>query len=111
LCFLLSTQAVGLVKEVVSDVDSNYGGPLRARAQALGEQWIREGKKRFLREHPELRARLKAVNKTESAALAAAFVSPRFLNAMHANASAKGKKQLAAVFAALKHTEPLWSKL
>ena len=108
---MLSAQTFGLIKEVVPDVDSNYGGPLRARAQALAEQWVHEGKKRFLVEDPALRAHLKAVNKTESAALAAAFISPRFLNAMHANASAKGKKQLAAVFATLKYTQPLWSKL
>lgn len=133
----LAAQAVGLVKEVVPDVDSDVGGPLRARAQALAEQWAREGKGRSLRagsagappgtaagpsgslsvepsggtsEGP-LVARLKAVNAAESAALAAAFLSPRFLAAMQASAAAKGKGKLAATFAVLRHTQPLWSRL
>lgn len=138
---LLVAQAVGLVKEVVPDADSDFGGPLRARAQALAEQWACEGKGRSLRagsaaatpstaagqakpagpvqpagpsdsarEGP-LVARLKAVNAAESAALAAAFVSPRFLAALQASAAAKGKGKLAMAFAALRHTQPLWSRL
>ena len=64
---------IGLVREVV-DHES-----LLARAQALGEQWVAEGKKKEIPAGGTVEE-YKAVNARESLELADAFLSYNFLN-------------------------------
>ena len=86
------------------------GRAVRRRAQELAEEWIAAGKVRSVAAKAEVETLL-AVNARESEALARAFVSERFLRAMHGAAKAKGKTKLAAVFWLLLHTQWAWSRL
>jgi len=97
--------AIGLVSQVVPK-----GSSAAEAAQTLGEAWAAAGKRRKLVELGEVEA-LRRVNAEESKRIARAFVSPPFLAAMHAAASAKGKSKLAGVFWALSRTQCLWSRL
>lgn len=75
---------IGLVSEVVPH------DQLLARAQELGEQWAREGRQRRLRGGATV-AEYREVNRAESAALAQAFVSEKFMRTQLAMLKKKGK--------------------
>jgi len=95
---------IGLVKEVVEHEK------LLARAQELGEQWAREGKKKEIPAGGTVEE-YKAVNARESLELADAFLSYNFLNAQYEFLKSKGKSSQANVFFMIKTLRPLWSKL
>ena len=82
-------------------------------AQEMAEQWIAEGKERSLPHGGggDLIAEFKAVNAEESALLADAFTSEKFLEGQRAFLSSKGKTVPAMVFTLAKLTRPLWGKL
>ena len=94
----------GLVKEVVSH------DKLLEAAQALGEKWAREGKKKEIPAGGTVQE-YKAVNAKESQDLADAFLSYNFLNAQYEFLKSKGKSSQANVFMIIKTLRPLWSKL
>jgi hypothetical protein len=79
---------------------------LLAKASAFVEQRIAAGGGRRF-DQAEL-ARLSRVNADESAELANAFVSAKFLGAMEGFNRNKKKTQLAAFFRAARVTLPLW---
>lgn len=86
---------------------------LMADAQTIAEGWIAAGKPRQIKGvdiGPVLET-YRAVNETESRALAEAFLSAKFLNAQYHFLTSKGKTELARIFWALHFLRPLWSKL
>lgn len=93
---------VGLVKEVVPHQQ------LLQRCQELGEEWVRDGKKKEIPGGGDV-AEYKDVNAKESRDLADAFLSYKFLDAQEKFLKSKGKS--ATVFTVLKTLRPLWSKL
>ena len=96
----VEAHAVGLVDELVPP------DALVARAVAkVRERIAAGGGRRF---DAAESARLNKVNAEESATLANAFVSPKFLNAMYDFNTKRGKSQLKAVFWLAKTTLPLW---
>jgi enoyl-CoA hydratase/carnithine racemase len=96
--------AAGFVSSVVPKEQ------LQATAQALGEQWAKEGKVRGLVAQGKVQEYL-AVNARESIALAHAFLDVPFLEGQYKFLKSRGKTQMAAMFWLLKTTQPLWSKL
>ena len=98
---------IGLVTKVVSE------DKLQEAAQQLGEEWIADGKQRSLPHNGDARLieEFKLVNKEESALLADAFTSEKFLEGQRAFLSSKGKTIPAMVFTFAKLTRPLWSQL
>ena len=90
---------------------------LQMAAQQLGESWIATNKQRSLphtsieRGGADLMHTFKLVNAEESALLADAFTSEKFLEGQRAFLSSKGKTMPALVFAFAKFTRPLWSQL
>jgi enoyl-CoA hydratase/carnithine racemase len=97
-------KAAGFVTEVVPK------DQLLARAQALGEQWAKEGRVRNLVAQGRVQEYLD-VNARESIALAHAFLDVPFLDGQYRFLKSRGKTQMAALFWVLKTTRPLWSKL
>lgn len=100
------TAAEALQAKLIDGVVQLGPEELLATASSFVEQRIAAGGgRRFGR--AEL-ARLSRVNADESAELANAFVSPKFLGAMEAFNRNKKKAQLAAFFRAARITLPLW---
>ncbi len=95
---------IGLVQWVVS------GDELPARAQAIAEQWIAEGKERSY-QAGATRDELKAVNARESRDLADALLSRPFLDGQYRFLRRKKKWGPALMFLALRVTQPAWSRL
>lgn len=95
---------IGLVHEVVPH------DQLLARAQALGEEFIKTGRKRWLVEQGKV-DEYKAVNAKESLDLANAFLSPAFLDGQYKFLKSKGKTTPATIFWTLKTTRPLWKNM
>ena len=95
---------IGLAQKVVSESD------LLESAQEMGEEWIAAGKQRALPHGGQL-DELLCVNAEESALLADAFTSEKFLEGQRAFLSSKGKTVPSMVFAFAKLTRPLWSQL
>lgn len=98
---------IGMAQAVHAEDD------LQDAAQALGEQWIAEGKTRALPHGGDagLIEEFKAVNAEESALLADAFTSEAFLEGQRAFLASKGKTVPAMVFTVAKATRPLWGQL
>ncbi|EOD29243.1 enoyl-CoA hydratase, partial [Emiliania huxleyi CCMP1516] len=90
----------GLVREVVEPHE------LVARASRFVEERIAAGGGRCFDEAEH--ERLRRVNAEESATLANAFVSPKFLGAMEAFNAKRKKTQLTRVFWIANSTLPLW---
>jgi len=97
-------EKIGLVKEVVPHER------LLSRAQELGEQWAKEGKKKTIPGGGSVQE-YKEVNARESLELADAFLSYNFLNAQYEFLKSKGKSSQANTFLLIKTLRPLWSKL
>ena len=95
---------IGLVKEVVPH------DQLLTRAQSLGEEWVREGRRKQIPAGGTVEE-YKRVNAKESQDLADAFLSYNFLDAQYKFLKSKGKSSQATVFMILKSLRPLWSKL
>lgn len=95
---------VGLVSEVVPHER------LMAQAQALGETWVKSGKKRWILEQNALEE-YKAVNDKESRDLADAFLGREFLLNQYHFLKSKKKNNLAMIFYFLYATRNLWIKL
>ena len=76
----------------------------------MAEDWAASGRVRNL-VREGLQNKLSEVNHRESVALARAFMSPPFLEAMYKFHSAKGNTGVARVFWLLLNTKPMWSKL
>jgi Delta3-Delta2-enoyl-CoA isomerase len=100
---------IGLATAVVPGGEA----ALAEAAQEMAEQWIAEGKTRALPHGggDALLARFKEVNAEESALLADAFTSEKFLEGQRAFLSSKGKTVPAMVFTLAKLTRPLWGML
>merc|ERR1719516_887537 len=77
-------EKIGLVKEVVPHEK------LLSRAQELGEQWVKEGRKKMIPGGGSIKE-YKEVNARESLELADAFLSYNFLNAQYEFLKSKGK--------------------
>ena len=105
---------IGLVKEAVPHADllarweKFYHFTICCRCQALGEEWVKSGKKKEIPGGGDV-AEYKEVNRVESLQLADAFLSYKFLEGQEQFLKSKGKS--ATVFTVLKMTRPLWSKL
>ncbi|HEY1099319.1 MAG TPA: enoyl-CoA hydratase/isomerase family protein [Myxococcota bacterium] len=95
---------IGLIDGCVPDAE------LLATAQAMAEQWIKEGVPRSYR-GGVTREELKAVNAKESVDVANAFLSPKFLSGQFRFLRKKQKYAPALMFAALRVSHPLWSRL
>jgi len=93
---------IGLVMEVVPHER------LMARAQEIGEQWVKEGRVKQIPGGGDIQ-HYKAVNAKESEDLADAFLSYKFLDAQYN--FLKSKRKNATPFLILKTLRPLWSKL
>ncbi len=76
----------------------------------IAQEWIASGAKRSFRGGSE-RDELKAVNASESVALAAAFLSAPFLKAQFRFLWSKKKRGPAAMFLVMLISRPLWSRL
>ena len=100
---------IGLATKVIEGGEEE----LQSAAQKLGEEWIASGKKRALPHGGDdaLLASFKRVNAEESALLADAFTSEKFLEGQRAFLSSKGKTVPAMVFSIAKLTRPLWGML
>ena len=83
---------------------------LQARAQELGEQFIKEGRKRWMVEQGKVEE-YKAVNARESVALADAFLSHDFLTAQYNFLKKKNRASQARAFWFIRASRPLWSKM
>lgn len=93
----------GLIAEVIPGVDTDK---LLERAATLCEERIASGvSRRFDATEAE---RLRKINATESAEIANAFVSKKFLGAMYDFNTKRKKKQLAWFFLVAKKLLPLW---
>ena len=79
-------------------------------ARRIARSWIAEGRTRTFRGSLS-REELKAVNARESADLADAFLDTPFLDAQYRFLMKKKKWAPAAMFFAVKHSRPLWSRL
>ncbi|MFT5679499.1 MAG: peroxisomal 3,2-trans-enoyl-CoA isomerase [Myxococcota bacterium] len=79
-------------------------------AKAMARGWLAEGRGRTFR-GGFTREELKAVNATESQALASAFLHPRFLSGRFKFFWRKKKRGTALMFLALWLTSPVWSLL
>ena len=105
-----ATEAVelGLATQAIAPEAS-----LQDAAQQLGEEWVASGKTRALPHGggAALLAEFKRVNAEESALLADAFTSEKFLEGQRAFLSSKGKTIPALVFTLAKLTRPLWGQL
>jgi len=97
-------EEAGLIQEVVPH------DRLLSRAQEIGEKWIKEGKKRSLKEDGKVEEYL-AVNDRESKVLATEFLSYKFINAQYEFLKSKGKTSQARTFWWLKTLRPLWARL
>lgn len=94
----------GLVQWVVPHED------LAEESRRIALEWIEKGVKRSYRGASN-RDELKAVNASESMALADAFLSTRFIKAQFKFLWSKKKWRPAAMFFAMLITRPLWSRL
>ncbi len=83
---------------------------LGAEAQRIAQEWIASGATRSFR-GGSTRDELKAVNASESAALADAFLSAPFIKAQFKFLWSKKKWGPAAMFLAMLITRPFWSRL
>ncbi len=82
---------------------------LLERAQAIAEEWVREGHTRIYRGNAT-REELAAVNATESVGVADSFLSAPFLANQARFLWSRKKRGPAAMFFALKQTRPLWRR-
>ncbi len=96
--------AAGLVVSVVA------ADELRAAAEQHARDWLAEGKGRTIVSEG-LVERLKEVNASESAALADAICDYPFVDAMIRFSAAKKKWRALAIFASLRLTRPVWSRM
>lgn len=94
----------GLIQEVVPHDE------LMAKAQALGEKWAKEGRKRSMAAENKV-AEYKAINDKESLELASAFLSYKFLDAQYRFLKSKGKTGPSVAFWFLKTLRPLWARM
>ena len=83
---------------------------LAEEARLIAQQWIAAGATRSFRGESE-RDELKAVNASESVALADAFLSTPFLKAQFKFLWGKKKRGPAAMFLTMLITRPIWSRL
>ncbi|MFT4627487.1 MAG: peroxisomal 3,2-trans-enoyl-CoA isomerase [Myxococcota bacterium] len=83
---------------------------LLAEAQRIGETWVAEGRARTFPAGASI-DELRAVNATESVAVADAFLGARFLRAQHRFLRSRKKWGPAATFLGLWLTRPVWSRL
>jgi len=95
---------IGLATEVVSH------GALMPDAQNIAAKWAHEGKTRAFRGSRD-RDALKAVNASESIAVADAFLASPFLEAQYRFLRSKKKRRPALMFLALWKSRPLWGRL
>lgn len=95
-------QEIGLVEAVFPH------DQLLVEAQRIAAGWVAEGRGRRFRGGFSREA-LKAVNVEESAALASAFLHPRFLGGRFRFFWRKNKRQTALMFLTLRVTHPVWS--
>lgn len=93
---------IGLIDEVCAHDD------LLARAIAVASSLAKDGSARRL-DREGLLETYREVNRRESAQLAEAFLSEKFLRAQHDFLSRKGKHGPARLFSFLAATRPLWS--
>ncbi len=89
----------GLVQSV------HPAGELSAAAQSIAEQWVAEGRQR------QVSKDLWDVNRRESAALASAFLSRKFLAQQSSFLMSRGRYSASIVFALLSVTQPIWKYL
>jgi len=96
---------IGLVAEVVPHEE------LVARAQQLGEEWVRSGRERVIRGGGTIEE-YKQVNKKESNDLAEAFVSEEFLRTQLEFLKKRGKHQSipGLVLWVMLTSRPVWAK-
>ena len=100
----LEARQVGLVVEVVKDND------LPQRAQEMAESWVQAGRPRTLPGNGNIKE-YKEINIKESAELADAFVSYKFLDNQYKFLKSKNKEKEARLFWYLKTFQPFRSKL
>jgi len=94
--------STGFVDYVVAD------DALMQKAQQVAEEWVASGKQKRWADEMDT---LKKTNEKESIALANAILDVPFMSRQMTNAWSKGKYAPAAVFAMLRFTRPLWSRL
>jgi len=97
-------KTAGLITEVVPSEE------LMEKSQQMAEQWISEGKTRWMLNKGSAEE-YRNVNSKESIDLADAFLSPAFMEGQFKFCRSKGKNAQAAVFLILKMLHPLWSRL
>lgn len=97
--------AFGLAAEVVEPSE------LLARARALAQQWVAEGRGRRVAQEAGWLETLRRVNAEESTALAESFLRRPFLQAQYDFAAARGKTVPKLIFGVAKTLSPIMSKL